>query len=321
MRYVFALFLVLLSLTAACASRSHVRPASQVKNPILPGYYADPEGVVYDDTVWIFPTSSLAPANRAGLEAFSSNDLVHWTHYPAILDRASFAWATHAFWAPAAVRRDDKYYLFFSANAPSKPGQGGIGVGVSDKPEGPYRDLLGKPLITEFHNGAQPIDQFVYQDKDGEWYMFYGSWRHCNMVRLNENFTGFIPFDNGDIFRDITQTDYMEGPFLFERRGVYYFMWSEDVWTSPGYRVAYAMSDSIHGPFERIGTILSQDEQIASGAGHHSVIQVGLAESDDYRIIYHRRAIGEKNLEHRVTCMEKLEFESDGKIKRVQMTK
>jgi len=33
------------------------------------------------------------------------------------------------------------------------------------KPEGPYKDYLGKPLVGKFHNGAQPIDQFVFKDK------------------------------------------------------------------------------------------------------------------------------------------------------------
>ena len=59
---------------------------------------------------------------------------------------------------------------------------GGIGVAVSDRPEGPYKDLLGKPLINEIVNGAQPIDQFVFRDDDGRYYMYYGGWGHCNVV-------------------------------------------------------------------------------------------------------------------------------------------
>ena len=48
---------------------------------------------------------------------------------------------------------------------------GGIGVAVADKPEGPYRDLIGRPLIQNIVNGAQPIDQFVFKDTDGTFYM------------------------------------------------------------------------------------------------------------------------------------------------------
>ncbi|WP_317236012.1 family 43 glycosylhydrolase [Niabella hibiscisoli] len=61
-----------------------------------------------------------------------------------------------------------------------------MGVAVANKPEGPYKDYLGKPLIDKFHNGAQPIDQFVFKDKDGQYYMYYGGWRHCNVAKLKK---------------------------------------------------------------------------------------------------------------------------------------
>ena len=76
---------------------------------------------------------------------------------------------------------------------------------MSDRPEGPYKDLLGKPLINEIVNGAQPIDQFVFHDADNdEYYMYYGGWKHCNMVRLNKDFTGLIPFEDGTIYKEVT---------------------------------------------------------------------------------------------------------------------
>jgi beta-xylosidase len=80
---------------------------------------------------------------------------------------------------------------------------GGIGVSVADQPQGPYTDLLGKPLINEIVNGAQPIDQFVFRDKDGSWYMFYGGWRHCNVVKLNDDFTGLEPLPDGEMLRKL----------------------------------------------------------------------------------------------------------------------
>ena len=64
-------------------------------------------------------------------------------------------------------------------------------------PDGPFKDYLGKPLIDKFHNGAQPIDQFVFKDQDGAYYIVYGGWRHCNIARLNDDFTGFVPFADG----------------------------------------------------------------------------------------------------------------------------
>lgn len=148
-------------------------------------------------------------------------------------------------WAPSVINKDGKYYLFFGANDVHEGEIGGIGVAVSDRPEGPYKDLLGKPLINEIVNGAQPIDQFVFHDADNdEYYMYYGGWKHCNMVRLNKDFTGLIPFEDGTIYKEVTPKDYVEGPFMFKKNGKYYFMWSEGGWTGPDYKVAYAISDS-----------------------------------------------------------------------------
>jgi beta-xylosidase len=81
---------------------------------------------------------------------------------------------------------------------------GGIGVAVADKPEGPFKDYLGKPLLDKIVNKAQPIDQFVFQDRDGRYYMIYGGWRHCNMARLKDDFTGFVPFEDGTVFKEFT---------------------------------------------------------------------------------------------------------------------
>ena len=60
---------------------------------------------------------------------------------------------------------------------------------------------------------------------------------------------------------------------MFCKDGKYYFMWSEGGWTGPNYAVAYAIGDSPLGPFKRIGKMLQQDPAIATGAGHHSVLQ------------------------------------------------
>ena len=147
-------------------------------------------------------------------------------------------------WAPSVIDKGGKYYFFFGANdIQNDEALGGIGVAVADRPEGPFKDYLGKPLIDKFHNGAQPIDQFVFRDDDGTHYLIYGGWRHCNIARLNDVFTGFVPFDDGTTFHEITPEGYVEGPFMFRRDGKYYFMWSEGGWTGPDYCVAYAIGD------------------------------------------------------------------------------
>ncbi|MCI5876247.1 MAG: glycoside hydrolase family 43 protein [Prevotella sp.] len=287
-------------------------------NPIDKGWYADPEAVVFGHEYWIYPTYSAPYDQQTFMDAFSSRDLVHWTKHSHVIDLADVSWGRRALWAPAVVHKDGRYYLFFGANDVHPGEVGGIGVAVSDKPQGPFKDALGHPLIGEIVNGAQPIDQYVFRDDDGEYYMYYGGWGHCNMVRLSQDLLRVIPFKDGSTYREVTPKGYVEGPFMLKRGGKYYFMWSEGGWGGPDYSVAYAISDSPFGPFNRVGKILQQDPKIATGAGHHSVIKV--PGRDEYYIVYHRRPLGETDRNARVTCIDRLEFDAQGFIRPVQMT-
>tara|TARA_B100001765_G_C19290734_1_gene244223 strand:- start:288 stop:605 length:318 start_codon:yes stop_codon:yes gene_type:complete len=96
-------------------------------------------------------------------------------------------------------------------------------------------------------------------------------------------------------------------------------MWSEGGWTGPDYSVAYAIADSPLGPFKRIDKILQQDKDIATGAGHHSVIKH--PKDNDYYIVYHRRPLTETDGNSRETCIDVMEFDSNGHIKPVKITK
>lgn len=292
---------------------------AQAKNPVFDGWYADPEGIVFDHQYWIYPTYSAPYDQQVFFDAFSSADLVHWTKHSRILSNKQITWAKRAMWAPSIIKHNGKYFFFFGANDIQSDNEyGGIGVAVADKPQGPFKDHLGKPLIDKFHNGAQPIDQFAFRDQDGQVYLIYGGWRHCNIAKLNDDFSGFIPFEDGETFKEMTPEGYVEGPFMFIRNGKYYFMWSEGGWTGPDYSVAYAIADSPMGPWKRIGKILKQDDQIARGAGHHSVIKV--PNKDEYYIVYHRRPLDETDRNSRETAIEHMYFDQNGLIKPVKLT-
>jgi beta-xylosidase len=288
-------------------------------NPVLPGWYADPEAHVFAGRYWIYPTYSAPYGQQTFMDAFSSTDLVTWEKHPRVLDIRDVTWARRALWAPSIVEKDGWYYMFFGANDIQNDQQvGGIGVARSRTPSGPFVDYLGKPLIDKFHNGAQPIDQFVFQDSSGAHYIVYGGWRHCNIARLNADFTGFVPFPDGSTFREITPTGYVEGAYMLQKDGKYYFMWSEGGWTGPNYAVAYAIGSSPLGPFERIGKILEQDPAVATGAGHHSVLQSPA--SGKWYIVYHRRPLGETDRNHRVVSIDELRFDERGFILPVKIT-
>ncbi|MCA8830916.1 glycoside hydrolase family 43 protein [Hymenobacter pini] len=315
----------LVGLLLPCLALAQQTPAAtpaartaQSGNPIFPGWYADPEAVIFGKQYWVYPTYSAPYNQQVFMDAFSSPDLVHWTKHPRIIDTASVKWARRAMWAPAVVQKDQKYFLFFGANDVHEGETGGIGVAVADRPEGPFRDYLGKPLIGNIHNGAQPIDQFVFKDTDGQYYIVYGGWSHCNIARLKPDFTGFLPFPDGTVYKEITPQQYVEGPIMFRRGGKYYFMWSEGGWTGPNYSVAYAVADSPLGPWQRVGRVLQQDPAVATGAGHHSVIQV--PGTDEWYIVYHRRPLSETDQNHRVTCIDRLYFDQQGRIQPVKIT-
>ncbi|MET4571503.1 beta-xylosidase [Stenotrophomonas rhizophila] len=310
--------MVAAALAAAVSFGAVAAPMSG--NPILRGWYADPEAAVFGKTYWIFPTSSRPYAEQTAFDAFSSPDLVQWTRHPGVLKIEAVSWAKEALWAPSVVEKDGKYYFFFSANDIKNDSEvGGIGVAVADRPEGPYRDLLGKPLIGSFHNGAQPIDQFVFKDDDGTWYMLYGGWKHANIVRLKDDFTGIVPLSDGTLYKEITPApEYVEGSLMFKRGGRYYYMWSEGGWGEPDYSVAYAIADAPTGPFKRIGRILQQDPAVATSAGHHSLIHA--PDDDSWYIVYHRRPLGRTGRNERATAIDRMEFDAQGHILPVKMT-
>lgn len=278
-------------------------------NPIFAGWYADPEIHVFQNRYYVYPTYSAAYEKQTFFEAFSSPDLVHWHREGRILDFKEIPWSTNrAAWAPTVIERDGTYFMYFSA------GDGaGIGVATSKSPSGPFRDALGKPLIKEYVHGAQPIDAMAFLDDDGQAYLYYGGWKHANVVKLSRDMLHL----EGEIV-EITPTGYVEGSFMMKHQGDYVFMWSEGGWTDSSYGVAYARAKSPMGPFLRIDKILGTDPAVAKGAGHHSVLR--LPGTDRYVICYHRRPLSETDANARVVCLDELVFEKDGRIRPIRQT-
>ena len=318
---------------AAILAAASIRAAG-ITNPLFPGWYADPQIRRYGNEYMIFPTYSHEFKAQTFLDAFSSSDLRTWRKHDKVLDGRDFSWVRGAVWAPDAQEKDGKYYIFFAANdsypvggkredgePQAEPGigkYGGIGVAVADRPEGPYRDLIGKPLIDRFWNGAQPIDQYVFK-YGNDWYMVYGGWGRCNLVKLAPDFKSLLPLDDrGTMWRDLTPPDYTEGSVMFERKGVWYFMYSAGGWTQDNYRVNYCTAQSPFGPFTFKGQVLASQRPLATGAGHHSVIC--LPGTDDWYICYHRRPIPSEGPHHRVTCLDRMYFDEKGDILPIKMT-
>lgn len=291
----------------------------QSGNPLFPGWYADPEARIFGSRYWIYPTYSAVYEEQTFFDAFYSDDLVTWHKADRVLDLSGVPWARRAVWAPSPIEHGGEYFLYFAANdIQSDREHGGIGVAVSDRPEGPFRDPLGRPLIDRFVHGAQPIDPHIFVDDDGTPYLYYGGWGRCNVVKLGADLISLTAHEDDEVFKEVTPEGYVEAPCMFKRAGLYYFSWSEGGWGGPDYSVAYAIAASPLGPFERIEKILSQEPGVATGAGHHGYLNI--PGTDEWYIVYHRRPLGETAANHRVVCIERMEFDEAGRIRQVRLT-
>ncbi|RUT43445.1 arabinan endo-1,5-alpha-L-arabinosidase [Paenibacillus anaericanus] len=288
-------------------------------NPLVPGWYADPEARTYEGKHWVYATRSYTEyTKQLNLDAFSSEDLIRWDKHESIIVMSDFPWVWRAVWAPTHIEHNGKYYLVFATNdIQCNDEVGGLEIAVADSPEGPYRGYLGKPIIDRFIHNAQPIDAHLFKDDNGSIYLYYGGWSHCNVAVMNNDMTGLVPFKNGETILSITPEGYVEGPCMIKKDGLYYFMWSMGGWTNGTYCVAYGVSDNPLGPFENKGTILEKQEPIADGPGHHGYLH--FPENDEWLIVYHRRIIGDNEPGNRMLCIDKMHIDA-GEIKPVIMT-
>lgn len=302
------------------------------RNPVLPGFHADPEVLYSHQTkqYYIYPTSDGFPGwGGSYFKVFSSKDLKTWKEEKVILDmNKDVAWADGNAWAPCIEEKKIdgkyKYFFYYSANPVTNNGKQ-IGVATADSPTGPFTDL-GKPIITSSPVGhGQQIDVDVFTDPvSGKSFLYWGNGYMAgaelndDMVSVKKETIKVMTPEGGTL-----QTyAFREAPYVFFRKGVYYFLWSVDDTGSPNYHVAYGTSDSPLGPI-RVAeepVILKQvPEKEIYGPAHCSVLQAP-GKKDNWYIVYHR--INKEYLQngpgwHREVCIDRMEFNKDGTIKPV----
>lgn len=307
-------------------------------NPVLPGFHADPE-IIYSNLTgkyYIYSTTDGQPGWGGWYyTAYSSSDLKDWTYEGIVLDLKSnqVSWADGNAWAPAIEEKKTKdgyrYYLYFSGN-PKNGGGKQIGVATADSPTGPFTDL-GHPMITESPTGGgQQIDVDVFTDPvSGKSYLYWGN-GYMAGAELNKDMVSIkkktlkVLTPEGGTLQDYA---YREAPYVFYRNGLYYFMWSVDDTGSANYHVAYGTAKSplglIQVASDPIVTIQNPEKEIY-GPAHNSVIcKPG---TDEWYIVYHRinKHYLDKSLSpgtHREVCIDRLEFNADGTIRRAELTR
>lgn len=316
------------------AEPEHLAPS--VHNPVFPGLHADPE-VLYSEKTgkyYIYPTTDGAYGwHNHDFRCFSSDDLVHWKDEGVILDLQDLDWGKEYAWAPCIiekqVRGGYKYYFYFVANK-------SVGVAVADRPEGPYRDALGRPLLSQEQIGApnQVIDPDVFRDpKTGKYYLYWGN-SYLWMAELADDMVSLVPGTMHELIPRprIGEYHYLEGTYVFERNGLYYFMWSENITRSARYCIRYLISDS-PTEFVRNGQPAKVEEQIILqqdpslqifGTGHNSVINI--PGTDNWYMVYHRFTrpegikMGLSGGYNREVCIDPMYFNPDGTIVPVKPT-
>ncbi len=293
-------------------------------NPVLNGYYADPNIVCFDDTFYIYPTTDCGTSwDSTSFKVFSSKDMINWTEEGVILDLADVSWSGGVnAWAPTIAEKNGKFYFYFSAKNKDDDVKS-LGVAVSDSPTGPF-EAMDTPLIEGGELSGQMIDPAVFIDDDGTAYLYWGN-GSMYMAKLSDDMLSI----DGEIY-NITPSNFREGAFVIKRGGTYYFMWSCNDTGEPTYQVHYGTSDSPYGPIEGNTTILSYyntDDSRIKATGHNSVVNV--PGTDEWYICYHRFNIPgygnvtSKNSEagnHREVCIDRLTFNEAGEIETVTPT-
>ncbi|RMZ46227.1 xylosidase/arabinosidase [Aspergillus flavus] len=280
--------------TPALTTQSPLSPSTPKSgNPVINGWYADPEARIFDTTYWLYPTYSAAYEAQTFFDAFSSPDLLTWTKHPTILNLTAIPWSTNrAAWAPSVTRSPStgEYFMYFSAGD-------GAGIGVakslSGRPEGPFEDVLGRPLIGETVFGAEPIDAQVFVDEEdgNRVWLYFGGWSHAVVVEL--------------------------GADMVSLKGEYLEITPKE-WGDNSYGVSYVTGPSPTGPFSSTPTkILQGDDTVGQSTGHNSVFT---PDGKDYYIVYHRRPVNDTERDHRVTCIDRMEFDEQGNILPVKIT-
>ena len=281
-------------------------------NPIITHKYtADPAALVVNDTLWLFAGQDGGPdAKGYSLRnwcVFSTTDMKNWTEHPIPLRISDFSWdRSKNAYASHVVEKNGMYYWYISTNG------SGIGVAVSDRPQGPFKDALGKPLLTRADcfaskHGWVCIDPAVYIEDNGQAWIFWGN-RECYYAKLKDNMIeidGEIKQIKFNGFENFT-----EAPWVHKYKGKYYLTYAS------GFpeKISYAMADNIEGPWEYKGLL----NEVAGNTttNHQAIVEY----KGKWYFIYHNGALPGGGGASRSVCIDRLYYNKDKTLKRIIMT-
>lgn len=279
-----------------------------VKNPFLPGYFADPSMLYVDGKYYLYVTSD--PWGTDFLACWVSDDFENWTfhklNWPTKQSCTTGLSTENMVWAPSVIQYDGAFYMYVSVGSE-------VWCGVAEQPLGPWKNALGDDPMIRFDESMyyHVIDAEAFVDDDGKVYLYWGSgWNwingHCFVAELNEDMCTFKTQP-----QEITPDNYFEAPFMVKHNGKYYLTYSDGKTIEDTYKVRYAVGNSPYGPFTEApnSPILTTDKaQKVYGPGHHAIVRI----ADKMYILYHKHRLPfQSGTAYRQLCIDHIEFDTE----------
>lgn len=229
---------------------------SHSQNPIVPNQgLNDPHIHVFKDTAYVYASHDKSIDNKGFVMEdwwiWSSPDLVNWTKRSVLKPKDTYIGIDYqSCWATDVGEKNGKYYWYYSE------GNKQTGVVVGNSPVGPWKEALGKPLLTSEMTPTDEYDMAIFEDK-GEHYIIFGVWDYY-IAKLNSDMISLaekprkISINNprGPYNRDGKNKEMPtdDKPFAHKYNGKYYLSWG----------CFYAMSDNVYGPYDYKDTIIKE---------------------------------------------------------------
>lgn len=275
------------------------------ENPIIQTKFtADPAPMVWNDTVFLYTTRDNDNATAHGgfqmtdWMLYTSTDMVNWRDRGIVATLKNFTWGpqTNGAWAPQTIQRNGKFYMYAPLHGK------GIGVLVADSPYGPFKDPLGKALIS-----ADPwkyIDPSPFIDADGQAYLYFGN-PDAWWVKLNPDMISV----SGAINLVPRLKTYQEGPWIYKRNNLYYLAFAS---TCCPEGIGYATGPGPTGPWTYKGSIMDGNSQ--SSGNHPGIIDFkGKSYVFGFNYALHFSLVTDHR-ERRSICLAELKYNADGTI-------
>ncbi len=316
-------------LFVSCSQQISPPTFKNTGNPLIKDKFtADPAPLVYDGKLYLYvghdeyyegqdSASGGKEFNITEWLCYSTDDMQTWTDHGSVLKPTDFSWGIGEAWASQVIERDGKFYYYTTVQAGEPYNSKAIGIAVGDSPIGPFKDPIGKPLITDDMTPNGPrgwwndIDPTAFIDDNGEAWLCWGNGT-CFLAKLKPN---LIEID-GDI-EVIELPRFVEGPWLHKRGDIYYLTYAS--FGEGRETISYAIAPSMNGPWTPQG-------QLTGMAENSFTIHPGIIEfKGQWYLFYHNAiltidghagAIGRRSV-----CVDKLYYNPDGTMKFVEQTK